>query len=170
MISVPIFQPVHHVNRTLAESHTNQLDTYSHDAYHSAFTSMQPSRAQWRLTAITLQHGSVSEARHTSSKSIRHGANLTNPPTRCSSRTKPRTDIKPFTSTNSSVPNFSMSFTASAENIRLDDGVLYANLQTSDGSWSEASFALAQVIGNDNGNLESWNASLRICPVYRSSE
>jgi hypothetical protein len=59
-----------------------------------------------------------------------------------------------------------MSFTSSAENIRLDDGILYANLQTSDGSWSEASFALAQVIGNDNGNRESWNALLRTCPFY----
>jgi hypothetical protein len=44
-----------------------------------------------------------------------------------------------------------MSFTSSAENIRLDAGVLYASLQKSDGSWSEASFALAEMIGNDNG-------------------
>jgi hypothetical protein len=44
-----------------------------------------------------------------------------------------------------------MSFTSTAENIRLDDGVLYASLQKSDGSWSEASFALAEMIGNDNG-------------------
>ena len=44
-----------------------------------------------------------------------------------------------------------MSFTPSAENIGLDDGVLYANLRRSDGSWNEASFVLTEVIGNDNG-------------------
>jgi hypothetical protein len=48
-----------------------------------------------------------------------------------------------------------MSFTATAENIRLDDGVLYASLRASDGSWSEASFVLTEVIGNDNGNPDS---------------
>lgn len=48
-----------------------------------------------------------------------------------------------------------MSFTSTAENIRLEDGVLYASLQNSDGGWSEASFVLAEVIGNDDGNSES---------------
>jgi hypothetical protein len=59
-----------------------------------------------------------------------------------------------------------MSFTSSASNIRLDYGVLYANLQTSDGSWSEASFALTEVIGNDNGKSRVLERVLHTWPLY----
>jgi hypothetical protein len=59
-----------------------------------------------------------------------------------------------------------MSFTSSASNIRLDDGVLYANLQTSDGSWREASFALTDVIGNDNGKSRVPERILHSWPLY----
>jgi hypothetical protein len=53
-----------------------------------------------------------------------------------------------------------MSFTSSADNIHLDNGVLYASLQKRDCSWSEAFFDLNEVLENDVGNPEHWRTSI----------
>jgi hypothetical protein len=52
-----------------------------------------------------------------------------------------------------------MSFTSSADNIHLDNGVLYASLQKRDCSWSEAFFDLNEVLENDDRSPEPWRTS-----------
>ncbi|KAK4184014.1 cyanovirin-n family protein [Podospora australis] len=48
-----------------------------------------------------------------------------------------------------------MSFHASAQNIRVDDGhILRATLDNGSGEWVDAEFDLNQAIGNNDGNFE----------------
>ncbi|WYZ35917.1 hypothetical protein EsH8_X_000564 [Colletotrichum jinshuiense] len=52
-----------------------------------------------------------------------------------------------------------MSFQASAQNARVDDGhILRAELQNGDGEWVGAEYDLNEAIGNNNGSFE-WGGS-----------